>query len=182
MEEETASPLPEVNHNIWTEIINQQMWVLILLTSFIAIVLSLSASGHAESLLLISFLAGALGGVVNNHFRIQDRIRSEEKYSAPKVKLIKFQIYMSPLIGGALAIILNLVFVAHLISGEIFPAFKDNTYTSLSNFILGATPVNYKDAGKLLFWAFVAGFSEKFVPNYIDKLSSDTSIQNVDDS
>ena len=157
----------------WKAVINRQAAILLIVIVFTNIILLLSANGKLDSLLLIAFLSGSICGIVNNHFRLQDKINNNDVVNIDKYVFVKFQIYMSPVIGGLLALVLVLIFVGGLLDGAFFPTYNDATYKNVQEFLFKATPVNYSDVGKLLFWSFVAGFSEKFVPNYIDKLTNE---------
>ncbi len=46
----------------------------------------------------------------------------------------------------------------------------DHPFASINGFVLEVNPGTNADFAKLLVWSFVAGFSEKFVPNLIAKL------------
>ncbi|MEO1002569.1 MAG: hypothetical protein AAFX65_05595 [Cyanobacteria bacterium J06638_7] len=46
---------------------------------------------------------------------------------------------------------------------------------SIGRFVLDVNPDTNADFAKLLLWSFVAGFSEKFVPNLIAKLEGQAS-------
>lgn len=77
-------------------------------------------------------------------------------------------VFLSPLTGGILAVILYLLFVSRLLTGELFPAFEPGAAT-VKDFsrLLECTAVGYEDYAKIMFWAFVAGFSEAFVTDII---------------
>lgn len=86
--------------------------------------------------------------------------------------LLKLQIFLSPLFGGLFAFVLYGVFAAGIIQGEIFPQFQStqDDYTSPYEFADKTVPITNEDAAKAILWAFIAGFAEGFVPNFIDKL------------
>ncbi|MEO1403568.1 MAG: hypothetical protein AAFV72_20300 [Cyanobacteria bacterium J06635_1] len=66
--------------------------------------------------------------------------------------------------------------VSGIIQGEIFPRFQstEEAYTTPYEFTSKTLPATNQDAAKAIFWAFIAGFAEGFVPNFIDKLVKDS--------
>ena len=86
-------------------------------------------------------------------------------------------ILLSPIAGAILAVLVYVLFVSGLLSGDMFPLFVHDP---------GATPptlqtvfdVHCPDAAnyaKVLFWSFLAGFSEKFATNIIGQFESRTA-------
>src|SRR4029078_4561252 len=69
-------------------------------------------------------------------------------------------ILQSMFTGAAFALVLWLMFLGGLLSGELFPKEIAGPLTS---------PIP-KDLAKLLVWSFIAGFAERFVPDLLDKL------------
>lgn len=47
----------------------------------------------------------------------------------------------------------------------------EHPYVSLQTLLTRASPATNLDAAKAVIWAFIAGFSERFVPNAIDALT-----------
>ncbi len=84
-------------------------------------------------------------------------------------------VVVSPLIGALFALVLYIAFVSEILQGSLFPKFTPVPYTGLSTFIENAVPMNTADAAKALFWSFVAGFAEGFVPNFIDKVAREAT-------
>lgn len=132
------------------------------------------ATPPSFALEMIIFLAGAAGGVANNYRRLLhiplDVIREQ---SLTTTQFITFQIYVSPLVGGVFAMVLYLIFMSGLLQGTFFPAFSpimQDGYESFKLFSFGANPATNQDAAKAILWAFIAGFSEGLVPNFIDKI------------
>ena len=82
------------------------------------------------------------------------------------------QVYVSPLVAGIFALVLYAIFLTEIITGALFPAFKgtEATYDSVRQLLIGITPDQRLDAAKALLWAFIAGFSERMVPNILDRL------------
>jgi hypothetical protein len=123
--------------------------------------------------LLIMMLAGAMGAFMSLLRRIQDRARSGDSLT----NIFEAQngvasLYLAPISGAIFAVILYLIFLGKLMSGVIFP--------DVTNFHLWWGPVHWEapysttasDFAKLVLWAFIAGFAERFVPDTLDQLAS----------
>lgn len=93
----------------------------------------------------------------------------------PTYFILKLQIFLSPIFGGLFAFVLYAVFAAGIIQGEMFPKFKgvDEEYSTPYEFADKTLPATNADLSKAIVWAFIAGFAEGFVPNFIDKLIKD---------
>lgn len=118
-------------------------------------------------LTLAIFLTGAGGGVISTYFRLKDVAPTQIE---PHEIL---QIYVTPVIAGLLGWICYAFFLTQMLQGPLFPKFVNLDtirYENLTSvfLIVPATPL---DAAKALLWAFVAGFSEKLIPNILDQLA-----------
>src|ERR1043166_1352767 len=74
-------------------------------------------------------------------------------------------ICLSPLVGGVLAVLTYVLFIAGLLEGHLFPKFvPDEAAPSVEGlrtiFQIHGTAADY---AMLIFWSFVAGYSERFV-------------------
>jgi len=66
------------------------------------------------------------------------------------------------------------VFVSGILQGALFPMFAEATqFQNLVEFAKSVSPATNTDAAKAVFWSFVAGFAEGFVPNFIDKVAKE---------
>ncbi|MEY4749279.1 MAG: hypothetical protein RIQ60_1493 [Pseudomonadota bacterium] len=117
------------------------------------------------------FLTGAGGGVISTYFRLKDVAPTVVSGSAI------LQIYISPLISGLLGWICYAFFLTEMLRGPLFPEFtgQKEPYTALGS-VFKIVPISTLDAAKALLWAFVAGFSEKLIPNILDKLASSAQL------
>ena len=124
---------------------------------------------------LFVFAAGLVGGFVS----IQQRL--------PKIALKELQVLsgswlsitLIPINGGIFAIVLMLVFLSGILDGPMFPKFTHQAIhldpcpiilaESFKNWLVTVFPSTGPDIAKLIFWSFVAGFSERFVPQIIRK-------------
>ncbi|MDF2155027.1 hypothetical protein [Vibrio sp. CAU 1672] len=121
-------------------------------------------------LVLLVFAAGLLGGFVS----IQQRL---PKISAKELSVLSsswISVTLIPINGGIFALVLMLSFVGGIIQGELFPVYHDLNIANADDFsewLKRGYPVSGTDVGKLLFWSFVSGFTERFVPQIIRKTS-----------
>ncbi len=78
---------------------------------------------------------------------------------------------LSPLVGGILALLLYVLFLSGLVSGQMFPIFEANSEKIVKSFhaVLNQHGHDYTDYAKLVFWSFVAGYSEHFVTDVISR-------------
>ena len=120
-------------------------------------------------------IAGAIGSFVSVTLRIQgirDNTQLAQNIYSFKYSLTTVQI--APLTGMVFAILLSLIIYGGLVGGSMFPNInihppKDgavidpNSYTQVLN--------NIAEFSKLLVWSFIAGFSERLIPDMVDRLS-----------
>lgn len=121
------------------------------------------------------FLCGIIGGFVS----IQQRI---PKVSDQELELLTkswFQVLLVPIFGGVFALVLYSLFLSGIISGNLFPEFyfpkvpdsgPNNDYMVM--LFTKTYPSTGQDLAKFLFWSFIAGFSERFVPQIITKVTN----------
>ncbi len=107
---------------------------------------------------------GAVGGFMSMLRRLKEA--SAQMHRSSQLIAIESSrtaiILQSMLTGGAFALVLWLMFLGGLLSGELFPKEITSPLTS---------PIP-KDLAKLLVWSFIAGFAERFVPDLLDKLGA----------
>ena len=119
------------------------------------------------------FVCGILGGFVS----IQQRVKTVTDQELRLLTRSWFQILLIPIFGGLFALVLYSLFLSGIISGHMFPWFyipephgnPDNAY--IVSFLTETYPATGQDMAKLLFWSFVAGFSERFVPQVINRVA-----------
>jgi hypothetical protein len=87
-------------------------------------------------------------------------------------------IALSPIAGAVLAVLVYLIFCSGLLGGNLFPAFvpdnKDAPIQGLPD-MFAVHCTTGADYAKVLFWSFIAGFSEKFATNIIGQFESRTA-------
>jgi len=120
--------------------------------------------GIAISVLALVMAFGICGGFIS----VQRRLRSFTDEDLSLLATSWPYIFLPPLTGGVLAVVLYLLFVSGLLAGDLFPRFEQGE-TSAKDFtrLLETTAKQNVDYGKIMFWSFVAGFSESFVTNII---------------
>lgn len=119
-------------------------------------------------IILFVFICGLLGGFVS----IQQRLPSIEPDELKVLSKSWVSITLIPINGGIFALVLMLMFVGGIIQGELFPKYREKdleTMAEVYEWMKTGFPTDGKGIAKLFFWSFVAGFSERMVPQVIRK-------------
>ncbi len=84
---------------------------------------------------------------------------------------------LSPLIGGILATLTYVLFVSGLLTGDLFPKFvSDKLPAAVQGIeVLFSIHGQATDYAKLIFWCFLAGYSEHFATNILANFESSGS-------
>lgn len=112
--------------------------------------------------------SGLIGGFVGLQRRLKELTLSD-------LRLIAHSwVYtcLSPLVGGVLALLLYVLFLSGLLSGDLFPHFiADANGSKVDGFssVFQQHGNGYKEYAKLIFWSFLAGYSERFVIDVISR-------------
>ncbi len=132
-------------------------------------------------IILIVAFSGMAGGLVSSLTKAQQykNLLKQKEYAdlknIPPYKVIIFS-FIPPVIGAIAAILLYGIFAGEMIEGSLFPHFKYiNANTIHDNFVYAVTswrPEEAIDYIKCLVWGFVAGFSERFVPNILENFTN----------
>jgi FtsH-binding integral membrane protein len=134
----------------------------------IAFLVSLSGDTAGERYPKVYFLlaASVLGSLVNQPFR------DKEDNKGKRPTLLILYLAWKCAIASVFAIVVNLVFISGVISGELFPRFSGTglPYFDMMHWAVSVDPQTNADMAKMLVWSFVAGFSEKLVPNMVTKI------------
>ena len=148
-----------VTHRLFTA-------VLILLATVLAVsvlAMRFDVPGGVAALVIAT---GALGGFVSIQRRLKQLTAGDLTLFADSW----LYTLLSPLVGGVLALLLYLVFVSGLVQGDLFPTFvqDDNPARRPGLGVLyDHHAVDFRAYAKVLFWSFIAGFSEHFVTDII---------------
>jgi hypothetical protein len=112
------------------------------------------------------FFVGFVGGFVG----LQRRLKTLPAEDLTLLGRSWVCIVISPIAGAILAELLYLLFISGLLSGNMFPSFVADGQGTSGDGLKTLFQVHCPDAAnyaKVLFWSFVAGFSEKFATNII---------------
>jgi len=156
----------------------QRNYVILSLTALVTFgglvsVLLLASVGYQLNVMFAVFFCGAVGAVVNNYFRLakisESNVNLDSALANPAVTI---QMWVSPLLSGILGFVVFGLFLSGIIQGPLFPKFSalDGGYANLSNFLGSVAPEKNLDVAKALVWAFIAGFSERFIPGVLDAI------------
>jgi hypothetical protein len=127
------------------------------------------------------FLCGIIGGFVS----IQQRMPKVSDEELALLTTSWFQILLVPIFGGIFSLVLYCIFLSGIMTGNLFPVFsmpKPPVTGPDTNFIVDiftkTFPATGEDFAKFIFWSFVAGFSERFVPQIVTKAASGAGGEN----
>ena len=128
-------------------------------------------------------VAGAGGGFVSSLRRLysfQDVFpRREYVQLFRKLNFYLVAYSLVPAVVGMIgAVIVYLIFQAGLLKGDLFPEFHCATgqmCTDFHGFVAYWRPNGPAANAKAIVWGFIAGFSERFVPNILNRLSSENT-------
>jgi len=153
---------------------------------FVAIVLIYQANTGEKILdiLPVVILSGVLGSFVSalNRIYSSKNIFPVGNYSIFLNKTNSYLIAYSsipPLVGAISATILYVIFASHIIQGPFFPEFSCKLLESkqcneFTLFLNNWSPKTAQDIAKSIVWGFIAGFSERFVPDILNKVVKDS--------
>ncbi len=139
--------------------------------------------GNIWTVLVVLFV-GQMGGFLS----VQQRLQTSTEVCDPLFKELQLNAgqfsvaVIAPISGAVFAVVLYFLFVAGLLSGGLFPQFGPQGatnalvapphYHDITEFLDKAWPTTTIDWGKLLVWAFIAGFAERFVPDVLSRLTA----------
>lgn len=149
---------------------------------------------------LAAFAAGVIGGFVG----LQRRLKGMSEDDLTLLANSWVYVCLSPLVGGILAVVVYILFISELLAGDLFPTFvpddaaqtasvadATNSLTAMAaDSIQQATAAGKPkglsaifeihgtaaDYGKMMFWSFLAGFSERFATDIINRFESDATV------
>lgn len=138
--------------------------------------LKFGTTGSRTYLITYVFIAGLIGGFVS----IQQRLPKTDSIELRELSLSWSSLLLIPVNGGIFAIVLHVLFISGIIEGSLFPEYhqvaidQQNLTRSFADFLTYTFPKDGPNIAKLIFWSFVAGFSERFVPQIIRKTAEKT--------
>ena len=117
------------------------------------------------TLLALAGIAGASGGMMSVVQRIQSGMPdSDASTDLRALSLAETAVFFAPVTGLIFAIVLSLIFASRAINGTLFPNIPTDGYWY-------HTLWDAPEMAKWILWAFVAGFSERLVPDMLDTLT-----------
>jgi hypothetical protein len=117
------------------------------------------------------FGAGLIGGFVS----MQQRLPKVSVGDLKRLSESWFAILLVPINGGIFAIVLHVAFLGGIVQGALFPTYAlspsdaASGAAKIADWMRNVAPSSATDLGKLIFWAFVAGFSERLVPQILQE-------------
>lgn len=174
-------PRQEALNRITTRLVVAIVVPLLIIGAIAYLVLPGTDQEHAF-LMLMSFLVGVLGGFIS----VQQRLPKATLGELTALSMSWSSLIMMPVTGGVFAMLLYLMFSAQILTGPLFPAFSypefGDSLKVVENVrlaIFKTAPETAVDLSKILFWSFVAGFLERFVPRLLREQS--TGVISVND-
>jgi hypothetical protein len=150
----------------------------LLAVGFVAAVFLITlATGKRFMVSWACFGCGLVGGFVS----IQQRLKNVSDEELDLLSRSWFQILLIPVYGGIFALVLYLAFLSGIVEGTLFPRLSVPAFGSpptsadMKNLFTSTYPTTGVDLAKLIFWSFVAGFSERLVPQIISKTENSDS-------
>lgn len=163
------------------------MWLFICTLSvgipFLILVLYFSETDHGGVTIMIPVMvAGAGGAFVSSLRRLYgfEDIFPRRSYVRLFRRLDFYVIAYSlvPVLVGIIgAVMIYLVFAGGLLRGDLFPEFicapTSKGCGDFHGFVTNWIPKDPASNAKAIVWGFIAGFSERFVPNILNRLATD---------
>ena len=137
-----------------------------------AVIYPLMSYGREQPpiLVLIVFMCGLLGGFVS----IQQRLPTLSLVEMTSLTRSWLSITLIPINGGVFSLVFMFMFMGGILEGSLFPQYGYRAITDTASFydwMQNNYPISNHEVAKLIFWSFVAGFSERLVPQVIGKVS-----------
>jgi hypothetical protein len=162
------------------EVHRQMVFALFVATLIVAVALALGLLSERVTALMVVAAAGALGGFVSALRRLYVfqrvfPVRFFKSWRGVNAYLVVYSMIPS-LVGAIAAVVLYLIFASGLLKGDLFPLFELSSVNarddSFRNFVANWQPKLPADYAKALVWSFIAGFSERFVPDLLERFAS----------
>jgi hypothetical protein len=154
---------------------------LVIGSAFLLLILYFDKTGRGGiTVLMPVIVAGAGGGFVSSLRRLysfQDIFPKREYvrlFHRMNLYVLAYS-FVPALVGMIGAIILYLLFAAGLLKGDLFPEFHcaaNQMCDDFHGFVSHWRPDSPSANAKAIVWGFIAGFSERFVPDILNRLGS----------
>lgn len=161
----------EISANLLISV-SRRLFIALMVLFSIALVAAILLSDSRHITIVVVIMSGLIGGFVGLQRRLKElTVADLELIAASWVYTC-----LSPLVGGILALLLYILFLSGLLSGDLFPHFiADEKVEKITGFasIFQQHGSDYKEYAKLIFWCFIAGFSERFVTDVISRFEGE---------
>ncbi len=148
--------------------------LLFILITLLTISAAISLKPGAFTVPELVFIAGNIGGYIGIHRNLSTLSDTEvSQLSSSWLGLV-----VPSFVGGILACVLYLLFISGIISGGLFPVIAEDAIPAGIKKSQNISTIFHHHAdgapeyAKLLFWAFVAGFNQKYVVDIIESIKS----------
>ena len=148
--------------------------IAILICLSIGFFVALSMAKIPISVVAVVMVFGICGGFIS----VQRRLKSFNDEDLELLASSWPYVFLAPLTGGVLAVVIYLLFISGLLTGALFPTFDPPETGKGFTRLLETVAHGPSDYAKVMFWAFVAGFSESFVTDIIGNFTKSTNKRN----
>jgi hypothetical protein len=152
-----------------------QLWATIALV-VLAAATGLGIIGGTYPTALMIVLAGAIGALFSLLQRVQ-KVPAEADgiKNLVAIEAARRDMFIAPLSGMIGALVLYMLFAGAFVTGALFPTIAtgadSKTGYRMIDFLVHTGPADALAAAKLILWSFLAGFSERLVPDAIDRVA-----------
>jgi FtsH-binding integral membrane protein len=123
------------------------------------------------------FGVGVIGGFVS----IQQRLKKLSDEDLTHLESSWVHIVIPPFFGGIFALIFYVFALSGILEGALFPTFvipefaNPPTSEDIEKLLLETYPASGQDFARLTIWSFLAGFSERLVPDILKRTAGQGS-------
>jgi FtsH-binding integral membrane protein len=130
------------------------------------------------------FGVGVIGGFVS----IQQRLKKLSDEDLAHLDSSWVHIIIPPFFGGIFALLFYVFVLSGILEGDMFPTFVIPEFSSpptsddIEKLLLETYPASGQDFARLAIWSFLAGFSERLVPDILKRTAGKGSESDDDSS
>lgn len=124
----------------------------------------------------VAIASGVCGAVVSTIMRLYKLdARHEPLLTWYNLERGRLSLFVAPFLGGVFATVLLLLMYGGLLQGDLFPQFSSkygaNCWHNLRPNFDDSRCNAYLEVSKVVVWCFLSGWSERLVPDVLDKLT-----------